>query len=340
MVDPRAGPVTLTLKPSDLAKRDPALLLQGRVLDEDGDPLPGAVVEPFAVRKGDTTRFGGLTGFDPLALTDARGEFRLGVPEKGILVHVQVSAPKKAPRKYKELAPGAKGHDLSLPDGASVTGRLVKDGKPLPGVAVGLDQVNRDVETFVGDFKAATDAVGVFLIPNVPANDKFVLYGLMGSMKAHGAVAARPVQTGRSREAADVGDVAVGPGFKLTGRVVLSDGKPVPAGTRVILSREEAWDFQQAVVGEGGSFSFEGLPPERYTLSARVKGYRPSTENASLDLLNPFHLLGAVRADVRDLRLLYEPGEVKSAGGGLDRKAVEEYRRRRDAPLRGAPGKE
>ena len=44
-----------------------------------------------------------------------------------------------------------------------------------------------------------------------------------------------------------------------------------------------------------------------------------------------------MREDVAGLRLLYEPGEVKFAGGGLDRKAVEEYRRRREAPLRGAP---
>jgi protocatechuate 3,4-dioxygenase beta subunit len=70
MVDPRAGPVTLTLKTSDLADRDPALVLKGRVLDDDGDPLPGAVVEPFGFQKGTGGQYGGLTGFDPLALTD------------------------------------------------------------------------------------------------------------------------------------------------------------------------------------------------------------------------------------------------------------------------------
>jgi hypothetical protein len=334
MVDPKAEPVTFTLKPNDLATRDPALVLRGRVLDEDGDPIPHAVVEPYGFMKGKSGQYGGLTGFDPLALTDEKGEFRLGVPEKGLAVHVRVSAPKKARRNFKGLAAGPTGHALTLPDGASVTGRLVKGGKPLAGVAVGLAQASRNVETFVGAFQAATDGDGVFLIPNVPADDRFALYGLMDSLKAHGAVAVRPVKTGRSREVVDVGDVAVGPGHELTGRVVLSDGKPVPAGTRVLLAREEAWDTQQAVAGEDGTFAFAGLPAERYTLSASVKGYRPSAENAGRDLLNPRQLSGVVRENVHGLRLLYEPGEVKFSRDGFDSK---EHQRRRDAPLRGAP---
>jgi hypothetical protein len=142
------------------------------------------------------------------------------------------------------------------------------------------------------------------------------------------------VKTERSREEVNVGDVTVRPAHRLTGRVVLSDGKPVPAGTRVLLGRDEAWDTQQAVAGESGAFAFEGLPPETYTLSANVKGYRVSEKNASRDVLNPFRLLGVVREDVTGVRLLYEPGEVKSSRDGFD---IKEYRRRREAPLRGAP---
>ena len=216
MVDPAAGPVTLALKQSDLADRDPALVLRGRVLDEDGRPGPtGAVVEPFGFQKGERGQYGGLKGFDPLALTDDNGEFRLGVPEKGLAVHVQVSAPKKAPRKVKGLAAGPKGHDLTLPDGASVTGRLVQGGQPLAGVAVGLAQVDRNAETFVGEFQAATDADGVFLIPNVPADDRLVLYGLMDSTEGpRGSRRRGRLRPGRSRQEVDVGDVAVGPGYK------------------------------------------------------------------------------------------------------------------------------
>jgi hypothetical protein len=338
LVDPAAGPVTLTLSPHDLDTRDPALVFKGRVLDEGGQPVPQAVVEPQGFRKGGRGQYGGLTGFTPLAVTDATGEFRLGVPEPGLELSLSASAPFKAPRKFNRLPAGPKSHDLTLLAGVTVTGRVVKDGRPLAGVAVGLAQKDRNVETFLGEFQGGTDGKGVFRIPNVPPADLFGLYGKMESLKARGALGLREVRTGASGAELDVGDLAVQPGFRLTGRVVLSDGKPVPAGTRLLLGREDAWDTQQAVAGPDGSFAFEGLPAERYSLSASVPGYHPSPKNASLDLLNGFGLLGAVRGDTEGLRLLLEPGPAPQGPRQFDQKLIEEHHRRKGAPLRGAPG--
>jgi hypothetical protein len=335
--DPAAGAVSFTLTPHDLDKRDPALVLKGRVLDENGRPVAEAVVEPFGFGKGDGTQFGGLKGFDPLAVTNKKGEFRLGVPEPGVAVYVQATAPFKAPRRFKKLEAGPKPHDLTLFDGVTITGRLVKGGKPLAGVAVGAAQKERNVETFVGEFQAATDDKGVFQIRNVPAEDSLVLYGLMSSLGKHGAVGARAVRTGKSGSVSAVGDVEVKPGHKLSGRVALADGKPVPAGTRVMLSREEAWDSAQAVVDKEGRFSFAGLPPEQYSLTVNVKGYHLSPKNVSTDLLNGFRLLGVVREDIAGLRLLLEPGPEPEREQRSDAKFYEEYNRCRLAPLRGAP---
>jgi len=336
-VGPAAGPVAFTLTPHDLDKRDAALVLKGRVLDEDGKPVPQAVVEPYGFGKGNGAQFGGLKGFDPLAVTNKDGEFRLGVPERGTAVYVQVNAPFKAPRTFKKLAAGPTSHDLTLFEGVTIRGRLFKGGKPLAGVAVGAAQKARNVETFVGEFKAATDAKGVFELRNVPAEDTLTLYGLMSSVSAHGAVAAREVRTGKSGSVSDVGDLEVKPGHTLSGRVVLADGKPVPAGTRVLLSREEAWDSAQAVVDKEGRFTFTHLPAEPYSLSVNVKGYHLSPRNASVDLLNGFRLLGVVREDVAGLRLLLEPGPGPAREDRSDAKFWEEYRRRRESPLRGAP---
>jgi hypothetical protein len=119
--------------------------------------------------------------------------------------------------------------------------------------------------------------------------------------------------------------------------VVLSDGKPVPAGTRVIVSRQEAWDSQHVEVGKDGSFAFAGLPPEQYSLSARVTGYRVSAKNLSFDLLNPFGLLGMVTRDIDGLRLLCEAGPDDRRTGAWTREMQAEYDRRSAAPLRGAP---
>jgi hypothetical protein len=176
----------------------------------------------------------------------------------------------------------------------------------------------------------------VFTIPNVPPNDAFGLYGLMDGLKAHGAVAVRKVQTGASHTTVDVGDLAVQLGHRLSGTIVLADGKPVPAGTRVVISRDEAWDSQQTVADKDGGFTFTGLPAERYNLGASVRGYCVSPKNASFDLLNCSGLLGTVRGDVAGLRLLLEPGE-RAVPQQIDQKMLDEYQRRKDARLAGAP---
>jgi hypothetical protein len=334
--DPKAGPVKFTLKPHELDKRDPALVLKGRVLNEAGRPVARAVVEPYGFGKGDGAQYGGLKGFDPLALTDDSGEFRIGVPERGLEVYIHVSAPLLSPRRFAKLTAGPKVHDLTLECGVTIVGRLVKDGKPLPGLALGVVQTDRSVTGFVGEFKAATDAKGVFTIPNVPGRDKVVVYGLMTSLLKHGAVTTRAVETGASGSVLDIGDLEVKPGHRLSGQVVLADGKPVPAGTRVMLARQEAWDHQDMAVDKDGRFTFAGLPPELYSLSANVRGYHVSPKNASQDVLNGFELLGMIRRDIADLRLLLEPGPEPDSPE-FNQKLADEYERRRKAPLRGAP---
>lgn len=206
-------------------------------------------------------------------------------------------------------------------------------------MAVGAAQKDRNAETFVSDFQAATDAQGVFQIRNVPSQDTLALYGLMSSLREHGAVGVREVRTGKNGSVADVGDLEVRAGHKLSGRVVLADGKVVPAGTRVLLGRDEAWDTQQAVVDKEGRFTLTGLPAERYSLSVNVRGYHLSPKNAGLDLLNGFQLVGIVREDIEELSLLLEPGPEPNRQPNFDAKSVEEYRRRREAPLRGTPAK-
>jgi hypothetical protein len=118
---------------------------------------------------------------------------------------------------------------------------------------------------------------------------------------------------------------------------VLADAKVLPAGSRVLISREEAWDHQIAEVDGKGAFVFEGLPTECFRLSVNVPGYHVSPKNASYDLLNKHGLLGIVHTDIEGLHLLLEPGKDSERPGGLDSAQYEEYRRRRNSQLRGAP---
>jgi hypothetical protein len=324
------------LRAQDLDKRNPALILRGRVLDEEREPIENAIVEPFGMALKNGIRFGGLTGFDPLALSNAEGEFRLAVPEAGVAVYLKVSAPAYAPRNFSAVPSGPKPADLTLFTGVTVTGRVLNDGKPLAGVAMGIAQQSHNVETFLGHFDAATDQNGVFRILNVPPHDTFALYGEMESLRAHGALSVRQVMVGKSGSTENMGDLEVTAGLRLSGRVVLADGKAVPAGTRAVISRTEAWDAQQALVDKEGGFAFTGLPPEAYSLPVTVPGYHLSPKNFSTDLLNGFSLLGVVHQNIEGLRLLLEPGDPQvPAPQKRDQSFFAEHNRRRNAPLRG-----
>jgi hypothetical protein len=106
----------------------------------------------------------------------------------------------------------------------------------------------------------------------------------------------------------DVGDLNVEPAYRITGRVVLSDGKSVPANTRMLFSREDAWDTQTVTVGQDGSFDASGIPHGIISITASAPGHRVSDKNKSLEPLNRFSLQGLVDKDIENLIILLEPG--------------------------------
>ena len=158
----------------------------------------------------------------------------------------------------------------------------------------------------------------------------------MDDLKDSGSIPVRTLNTNADGSTLDLGDIEVQPGYRLTGQLILGDGKPVPPETRVLASRQQAWDSQTATVGPEGRFSFTGLPFEQLSLSTNVRGYRPSPKNASFDLLNRLGLLGTVRGDVDDLRFLLDSGPVID-DHKFSQEDSKEYEQRRDGPLRGAP---
>jgi protocatechuate 3,4-dioxygenase beta subunit len=335
-VDPKAGPVRMSLKTNDLTKRDPKLVLSRRIRDEKGRPVARAIITPVLFEKGRTGEAAiERKGFDTLAVTDKDGLFRLGVPEADITLDVRVTAPGLAPRILGKLSPGPDGDDLILFRGVIVSGRVVKKGVPLAGVAVGLAQVDRGPRKWLGEFKVATDENGCFRIPNVAPDEEYVLYGKMPDLAAQGATELRHIRTEESGSVLLTEDLEVEAGVRLSGRVRLSDGKPVPDNTRVIVYREAARDYQEVVADKEGRFIFTGLRPgEVYSLyTARVDGYRVSEKNASYELLNGTGLLGTINADTEGLCLLLDPGQPQRSTN-MDR---DEYRRRKQSPLRGAP---
>jgi hypothetical protein len=311
--DPTKAPVSVALAPFDLAKFNPKCILQGVVIDPDGKPLVGAKVFP----KGFSTEaFSGFSPniFDPVAITNLKGEFVLTSKSPIDRADLEVEGNGVAPRIVTDRKPEKNPHQIKMTRGATLTGRLLRDGKPVSGVMIGLVQASRNSATFLGDASIGTDPDGRFTFLNVHPDEDYFVYGIMDSFKDNGAVAALPVEVGGEDATTDVGKLSVVTGHRVRGQVILSDGKPIPPRTRLMVSREDAWDFRRVELDPEGRFEVSGLPTERYSFSISIKGYRLSPKNHSIDTQNPFQLVGTVDEDIDPLKILMEPESKKNPG--------------------------
>ena len=307
-VDPATGPIRAVLEPMNLDQVPPERIVRGRVVDPSGQPVAGASVEARLFR---TEEFSGFSPdiFDPLAITNLAGEFALVSRSPIRDVSLRIAARNLAPHIFPKQTPSAIPPRLELGVGAAVTGRLLRGGEPLGGATVGLVQAERSLDDFLGQVEIGTDADGRFLFSNVAPNEDYFVYGIMASLAGQGAVPARRIKVGDARSRADAGALTVEPGHRIAGQVLLADGKPIPPGTRVMVSREEAWDSLRTTLDAAGRFELVGLPTESVSLSVSVAGYRLSTRNKSFDTNNPFQLKGFVDGDIGGLKILLEPGK-------------------------------
>ena len=334
-VDPTNGPVKIELEPIESADAAPDRSLRGRVADAKGQPIEGAVVDMQGIETKDGGgSWGALAGIDPLAVTDTNGEFLITAKKPFDMMDVRVSARTFADKNFSRL-PAGKPNELVMTEGAAVTGRVVADGRPVSGVSIGISGVERRSGVYAGHYEIGTDAEGRFVLVNIPPDIDFWIYGNMNSLKSHGAI---PLQKFRSRtdgETTKFGDLSVAPAHRLAGRVVLSDGQPLPSKVRLLVSREDAWDSMQITLDANGSFDTTGIPNELVNLSARVKGYHVSARNLSVDQLNPYRLIGRVDRDITNLLFVLEKGPDPQP----DYHNVDpEYHLIRERTLRGAEG--
>lgn len=306
-VDPASGEQVVSMKPINPESLASSNRIAGMVVSEDGRPVLGAIISPEGVQRGTSTQWGGTDNFvDPLAVTDEKGHFLLLCRADVDAVEATADGPNLA-KRWVHLKPG-RDHFIRMQEGVTVTGRIEHAGQPLKDVLVGLATTDRMCGNFFHCDELASDKDGRFLIPNAPPEREFVLYSMMDSLRNCGFTPAKVFTTGKSGLTMDVGELAVQRGCRLAGRIVLSDGAPIPPHTRLSLGREKAWDHTEAELDREGHFEFLGVPPEPINLSVRIKGYKFSKRNPSLDWLNG-EIVGSVERDIADLNLLLEPGQ-------------------------------
>jgi uncharacterized GH25 family protein len=336
-VDPAEGtPVKVELEPIESADAAPDRSLRGRVVNLKGAPIEGAVVDMQGIETKDGGgSWGMLPSIDPLAVTDGNGEFLITAKNPFEMMTVKVTARIYADKNFNKLASGAARHELVMTEGAALTGRVLLDGKPLAGVSVGVSAVERAAGSYLGHFEVGTGDHGNFVFVNLPPDGDFQIYTLMDTMKKIGEVPPQRIHTGKDGETTDAGDLVVGPAHRLAGRVVLADGQPVPPKTRLLISREGAWDSMQVTLDKDGNFDETGVPSETISLSVRTKGYHVSGQNLSVDQLNPFKLIGRVDRDITNLVFMLEKGPDPQP----DYQHVDpDYNQSRQRSLRGAEG--
>lgn len=260
-VDAAKGPLTIQLKPRAAADRE--LLVRGRVVDPKGKPVAGATVEFHALRLGNRTGYGKIPGADPLSITDARGEFALKVPERDAKLDVRIRARNLAPKIATALLPAVEPPTIAMTVGATVMGRIARNGKPLPGIRVGLVQTNRFSRNWLGPEEIGTDEQGRFLLLAVAPHDEYLLHGFMGS----GNFETKVIAVRGEGTTIDVGTLEARSGHRVAGRLVAA-GR-LPSSVRVVLSRPGGEDVQIAEVAADGSFAFTDVPAEPVHIAVR-----------------------------------------------------------------------
>ena len=300
-VDPAAKPISVTLEPQE-KQSDPARTVSGKIVDNAGKPIAGATVS--------VTDWNALH-CEPLQITDAGGGYSF------------TTSKPTSPQDYAWLkvyargfATGAFAQPAKVPGihklqtGATVNGRVLRNGKPMANVEVGLVQQDRGTN-FTGECTTTTDRDGRYAFYNVGPEGLWYACVHMSSLQPSEAVPFVPVTVTGDDTTVTVADLATAPAFTVAGRVVLSDNHPLPAGTRVQLDREDVWDSQIVTADANGGFTFHGVPAEHVTISVRVNGYHFSQFNPNLNLLNGNFIEGRAASDLHGLIILLDPGAWK-----------------------------
>jgi hypothetical protein len=331
--DPMFGGSQLRLKRLQITGVPAGNRVIGKLLAPDGRAVAGARVEVGATRIGESTTYSSSSSgrVDPMAVSDDRGEFFLDCTNGITAIMTTIDAPRLAKRRIW-LEPG-QANLIRLKPGVTAKGRLLRDGKPVPEVSLSMTTEERWSEVFMRGFDVASDSQGRFTLLHLPADMKFVIATKMKEMAPLGvALAPTQVATGHDGTTVDLGDLELGRTHTLRGRVVLADGQPVPARTRIYLGLERGSDSQDTRLDPDGWFEFAGVPADEIDLSVRIPGYRISARNPNKDWLNEGRLVGKLDKDLDEFFIHLEPGQRLDRGDAPSGAEAQPHQK----PLRGA----
>jgi hypothetical protein len=306
LIDPLGGEVTIALE--SLQDNLPeSRLVQIQVVNDRGQPISGALVEPVG-GKTSKRRWGGLTkGVDP-AVSDAQGRINLPLPEDFLAVDVNVIAQGYAGALGSQLAPGPKQHKLVIPSGTRITGRLVHNGMPVSGISIAVVQVDRSANhLFIKAVGDVTNSEGKFTFDQLPANEDYAIFTLVGDGPQKQVISTKRFKAASDRQQRDLGDLQLISPLRIAGRVELLPGQSIPPNAKLTISRNPAWDLIAIPIATDGSFVVEGLPPETYTLRLAVKGIEIDGSRMPYQMLDSESFGLRLKETIGELRIAQSP---------------------------------
>jgi hypothetical protein len=282
------------------------------VVDEQGKPVAGALVEAVGRDRGNSRRsYGDPTryGTDRFAVTNADGEFLITGTEPAEAFLLRVSAKQLATKRFSMVPTGddADKNKLVIDQGVSVRGRIVKNGQPVADVAVGLTGIERAVATTVGRFQATAGPDGRFEFLHLPKAD-FYFYSFMASTKVAGALPLDFLPLAKGGAVIDLGDLPLGPSHTISGRVIPTDQPNFPGEVQLSLNRDVAAETRYVEVGADGSFRFDNVPhDETITITLRFPGYRAAWRRNRFQQVDTAAVAMHVDGPREGIEIFFEP---------------------------------
>lgn len=317
LVDPaeKAMEVKLEAIPADLPNDR---MIRGRVLDERGKALAGAIVWPTGAKTHEKRWWGSLPGVDDAAVTDADGRFILTSKDSKLGLDLAASAPGFARFPAQLYNLDGSEHEIRMRFGANVSGRLLFEGKPVANRALGIVQCDRTHQNFVGELTLATGADGSFLFANLQTEQEYALYSLCDSDRELPVLKTIKLTTGSDGAIASLGDLSLIPGRTLTGRVEFPDGAAIPKGAKVRVDRSVAWDWCEVPIGADGVYAVRNLPPEVYSVSVIAPGFVLDPSRLRYQITSPTGFAFRLRSSSENRQQIDIPMKAKPASSADD----------------------
>lgn len=273
LVDPATGSVDLTLKKS-AEITDLTRVVSGVITDSSGTPVSGALVEPWGGKSAKKRWMGTVKDVEAV-VTDAEGRFNILLPESMLALDIKVTQYGYCGEQLLLLEPGKPPLKVQMRLGARVTGRLVDKGKPAGGLSLAVVQLERGSRDgiFIKAVGSTTDKDGRFEFRNLPPDQRYCIYSVVGEASRASIKAASPKVITVKRfkvpgtgKAKDLGDLETDQPVSIRGKIRHVTGESLPKDLKLIFDREPAWDLISVPVAPDGTFAVTGLPPETYEI--------------------------------------------------------------------------